>query len=236
MTDLVVLLLTWAAGTSDALCFLRLHVFPANMTGNTMLLGLAIGRGEFETALRSAVALAGFLLGVAAGTLIVGRAGERGGWSPAVTRVVMLEWGLLALLGVTWSVAGLEPREAVVHVLVVLSSLAMGMQSAAVFHVRIPGVATTYITGTLTSLMVGLVGRLRQAAVKEASSPSPETDRSHAVRIQGSLFVTYALAAVVCGAVELYWPFAVSLLPLAALTAAFTVAMVWLRREGVGSN
>ena len=40
-----------------------------------------------------------------------------------------------------------------------LSGLGMGMQSAAVRHLDVPGVATTYITGTLTTLVAGTVDR-----------------------------------------------------------------------------
>src|SRR5215470_8216887 len=43
--DGVLLALTFAAGCVDALSYLGLsHVFTANMTGNAVLLGLAIGR------------------------------------------------------------------------------------------------------------------------------------------------------------------------------------------------
>src|SRR3989454_10880597 len=43
----MVLMLTWAAGSVDAISYLALdHVFTANMTGNTVLLGLAIGQGH----------------------------------------------------------------------------------------------------------------------------------------------------------------------------------------------
>jgi len=43
----------------------------------------------------------------------------------------------------------------------------MGLQSAAFRLVPVPGVTTTYFTGTLTSLLVGLVtsGRLNVAAL-----------------------------------------------------------------------
>ncbi len=66
--DLLVLGLTWSAGFVDAISFLGLgSVFTANMTGNTMLLGIALGRGDLPGALRSLIALAGFCLGATAG-------------------------------------------------------------------------------------------------------------------------------------------------------------------------
>ena len=62
----MVLVLTWAASGVDAISYLGLgHVFTANMTGNTVLLGLAIGQGQGLAALRSIIALVGFALGAA---------------------------------------------------------------------------------------------------------------------------------------------------------------------------
>ena len=69
--DAMVLVLTWAAAGIDAISYLGLgHVFTANMTGNTVLLGLAIGQGQGLAALGSIVALAGFALGVAISALV----------------------------------------------------------------------------------------------------------------------------------------------------------------------
>ena len=46
--------------------------------------------------------------------------------------------------------------------LIVLSALAMGVQSAAVIRLEITGIATTYLTGTLTNLTALLMGRSRR--------------------------------------------------------------------------
>src|SRR5205807_8821734 len=65
--DLLLVALTFAAGAVDAVVFLRLDVFTAVMTGNIVLLGLAIGQGAFRNALRSLRALAAYPGGVLAG-------------------------------------------------------------------------------------------------------------------------------------------------------------------------
>ena len=55
----MLLVLTGAAGIVDAISYLELgRVFTAMMTGNTVLLALAIGQGEIMAALRSTLALA----------------------------------------------------------------------------------------------------------------------------------------------------------------------------------
>ncbi|HWN90761.1 MAG TPA: YoaK family protein, partial [Verrucomicrobiae bacterium] len=152
-------LLAWAAGIVDAVSYLGLgRVFTAMMTGNTVLLALAIGQGESMAILRSALALAGFSVGAATGAFIVSRGRSRDEWPPSVTAAFAFEAVLLAGFTAVWHVAGSTLTTGTTNLLIVLSGLAMGVQAAAVRHLGIPGVATTYLTGTLTSLMAELVG------------------------------------------------------------------------------
>ncbi|MGN6697263.1 MAG: YoaK family protein, partial [Thermomicrobiales bacterium] len=66
LRDTLLLLLAGAAGSLDAISYLGLgHVFTANMTGNTVLLGVALAQRDMPAALRNAVALVGFGVGVA---------------------------------------------------------------------------------------------------------------------------------------------------------------------------
>jgi Protein of unknown function (DUF1275) len=74
MRNTELLLLACGGGAVDAVSYLELgRVFTANMTGNTLLLGLALVQAESPAAIRSAVALAGFLVGGALGACIVER-------------------------------------------------------------------------------------------------------------------------------------------------------------------
>jgi uncharacterized membrane protein YoaK (UPF0700 family) len=173
--DGLLVLLAGAAGCIDALSYLRLgNVFTANMTGNAVLLGIATGQQVGARALHSAVALAGFVLGVLAGAALCGRhqRSPTGGWPPGVTLVLGVELVVLGALAVGWALAGADPAGIAEHGLVGISALAMGLQSAAVRELPVGGVATTYVTGTLTSLLAGLAlggtsrrVRLRQAGV-----------------------------------------------------------------------
>jgi hypothetical protein len=86
----ILLALALAAGFLDAASYLGLgHTFPANMTGNTVLLAVAAARGSGTDALQSATALAGFAAGVAVGA---------GGDSPYPTPVGAV--AVSALLGI----------------------------------------------------------------------------------------------------------------------------------------
>lgn len=237
--DAMVLMLTWAAGSVDAISYLALdHVFTANMTGNTVLLGLAIGQGHGWAALRSIVALAGFALGAALGARIVERAPKGGDWPPAVTRAIFLEGVILGIFAVTWHLPGIARSGSVVYALIALSAVAMGMQSAAIRHLNVPGVATTYITGTLTSFMAGFVGWLGSVDLLASSSKSasntavpasPAAQKKHGARLQAAVFFIYGLAAVASGIIQVRCPSFVTLSPLVAV--ALVVANASLRQR-----
>jgi uncharacterized membrane protein YoaK (UPF0700 family) len=157
--DIMLLVLTCAAGLVDAISYLEMgHVFTAMMTGNTVLLALAIGQGEVMAALRSTLALVAFSAGAAGGAMVLRRGRARGEWPTIVTATLAIEAVVLVVFAALWQVPGVAARsDALLLVLIALSGLAMGIQAAAVRHLGVPGVASTYITGTLTSLMAELV-------------------------------------------------------------------------------
>src|ERR1700694_5184531 len=110
--DLLLVALTFAAGSVDAVALLRLDVFTAVMTGNIVLLGLAVGQGAFGNALRSIVALVAYSVGVIAGARIVGLVAIETHWSPKVTRALAIEWVLLDAFLVGWLLLGTHPDDA----------------------------------------------------------------------------------------------------------------------------
>src|SRR5215467_5739972 len=94
----MLLALTWAAGVGDAVSYLGLgRVFTAMMTGNTVLLGLALAQGELHAALRSILALLGFALGVVLGALVVERDESDAEWPACVTAALAVESLILAV-------------------------------------------------------------------------------------------------------------------------------------------
>ena len=226
----MLLALTWAAGSVDAISYLGLgHVFTAMMTGNTVLLGLALAQGEVWAVLRSIIALVGFVAGAAVGALIVERGGERDVWPPAVTWALALEGTVLLLFSVVWALSGPGRGEGVVHILIVLSGVAMGIQAAAVRRLGVPGIATTYITGTLTSLMVDLVGWLRAGVQTAAVDAAPAVNWERRVGLLAAVFVVYGLGALAGAVLQARASPLVTLSPLLAVAAV--VANVSVRRE-----
>ena len=207
LRDVLLVALTAAAGWTDALGYAALgHVFTANMTGNLVLLGLALGRVEGTTVERSAAALAGFAAGALAGSAIA-RGGAASAWPDRVTVALGVEAALLAAFAALW-VAGGAPDG-----LVALAALGMGVQSSAVRRLDVPGVATTFVTGTITALMAGL------AALRATGG----SGRHAAV-------VTALVAGAVAGALLWSrWPRAAGAGP-AALVAAVVLSAAWARR------
>jgi uncharacterized membrane protein YoaK (UPF0700 family) len=225
--DIMLLILAWAAGCVDAINYLGLgHVFTANMTGNTVFLAISLGMGQVLAASRSVASLIGFCLGAALGTEIIRQGRKRldaPGWSPAITRAFALEGVILALFAIGWYIAGTTPDFIAVHVLIVLSALAMGMQSAAILRIGVTGVATTYITGTITSLMIGFVGWLLPAVGSSVTKSPQETTTyvpprvEHRVKLQASVLLIYGIGAVAGGIVETHGHTFAILLPLIAV-------------------
>ncbi|PYX80655.1 MAG: hypothetical protein DMG70_22680 [Acidobacteria bacterium] len=232
--DAMVLLLTWAAGGVDAISYLGLgHVFTANMTGNAVLLGLAVGQGQGLAALRSIIALAGFVLGVSMGAMLMGQRPSPGEWSRAASRAVALEWIILALFTLTWHLAGRARAGEPLYPLIALSAVAMGIQSAAIRHLRVPGIATTYITGTLTSMVSGFVGWLQAKIVPSSTDNftqprTPSAEQKHGPRLQAAVLGIYILAAVASGFLQARGSRLVALSPPVALT--LVLANTFFRR------
>jgi uncharacterized membrane protein YoaK (UPF0700 family) len=123
------------------------------MTGNIVLMGIAVGQGQALSTVRSGLALVGFIGGVVLGTVLT-RVGRENGERPKrVTATLGLELITLALLAAGWVVLGGRPGNLETGALIVMSALAMGLQTAAARRLSAFGVSTTYLTGMLTTLL-----------------------------------------------------------------------------------
>ena len=156
----VLVVLSASTGAIDALSWLGLDkVFSAFMTGNVVFLGFRAGGATGPSVPRVLAALAAFSAGAFLSGLIVRRVRDTGAvWSPRVT--LALAAGLLfqaAFLAV-WSSVGGHPSTATGDVLIALSSLAMGIQSAAIFSLGLRAIFTTAFTATVTVFFGDLAG------------------------------------------------------------------------------
>jgi uncharacterized membrane protein YoaK (UPF0700 family) len=237
LRDGMLVLLACAAGCVDALSYLKLgHVFTANMTGNTVLLGIAFGQLHGLAVLRSLLALLGFGVGVALATVVEQNSG--GGhriWPLPVTLVLALECVLLWLFafGVRYAEAtGYTATD--VRALIALSAVTMGLQSVAGRRLDVSGVTTTYITGTFTGLVSRSVSHLLSRTGWNANSGSAPVRRSRAryhLGLLAGVWAGYLAAAVVMALMLTRFSFAAAVIPAALLTLIVATAAARYRQR-----
>jgi uncharacterized membrane protein YoaK (UPF0700 family) len=157
--NVLLVALAAASGWLDATMFLRLHVFAANMTGNTVLFALGLAGGQIGAAGLSVAALAAFVMGSFCGTAL-GKSAHAPG--RASRNILGLEVVLLALVPVLW----LFPAGAALPrtVLVAIASFAMGMQQTATEQLHpAPSTSTTFMSGTTERIGSGFYSLLSGA-------------------------------------------------------------------------
>jgi uncharacterized membrane protein YoaK (UPF0700 family) len=178
-------LLSFAAGGMDAIAFLALgDVFTSAMSGNTILLGLALGQGRMSAASHSLAAFVGYVVGVAGAAPWL-RAPMRG-----IERTLVLETLFLAAFAGLWTACGGPASPSVVYGLIILSAIAMGLQGAVGRAIRIPGIPTIVITSTLTAIVGTLAERLLARDRPVLTAPTRQQIRT---------FLVYLASAVVIG-------------------------------------
>ncbi|TQL02863.1 YoaK family protein [Cellulomonas sp. SLBN-39] len=147
----LMLALTFTTGIIDAVGYLGLdRVFTANMTGNVVILGMALAGGDDLPVAGPLIALAGFMLGAAIGGRVLRRAAP--GWTHLSTTTFGATGVLSVLLGVAAVVAPPREGEAWGFVVTALLSIAMGLQAAAARRIAVKDVTTVVVTSTLTGL------------------------------------------------------------------------------------
>jgi uncharacterized membrane protein YoaK (UPF0700 family) len=160
---LLLVLLGSLTGVCDATAFVRLgNVFASVITGNLVVLGVSAARGDGASLVNAVCALGGYALGALAAAPSAraaqraGRDAEPGTW-PRLMRVrLTAEAGLLVIFAMVWELEP-HPGRGLRLAMLVLLACAMGVQSVAVR--RLGSVSTTYLTGTLTSLLEAVRSR-----------------------------------------------------------------------------
>lgn len=153
-TMIALIALTFSAGLIDAVSFMSLgHVFTANMTGNIVLLGFAVGGATGLSAARSGASLLAFMAGALLGGMINVR---HSGWTQMriLKRAIVIE-AVLLLMAAGFAASagtknGISPN--VTYGLIVLVALAMGVRSAVVRKLAVPDLTTTVLTLTITGI------------------------------------------------------------------------------------
>ncbi|MEI4273705.1 YoaK family protein [Klenkia sp. LSe6-5] len=157
----LVVVLAAVSGATDAIGLLALGgAFTSVMTGNLVLLGAASATADGTLAVASGTAIVAFCLGVAAGTVLAGTpsAGDAV-WPVRVTVALAVEGGLLAGYAAGWWMTGADRGTTATLLLLTTTAVALGVQSSTVQRFGVSGLSTTFLTGTLTSIVVRLSTR-----------------------------------------------------------------------------
>lgn len=150
--DLAMLLvLTFSTGMVDAIGYLGFDkIFTANMTGNVVILGMALTGADDLPVLRPALALAFFMVGAALGGRILGRRGEA--WHHRTTLIFTLVALGCAALSVYVAAVPDPALGAAGTIFTSALSTLMGAQAAAARRMKIADVTTVVVTSTIVGL------------------------------------------------------------------------------------
>ena len=223
----LLLILTVVTGVVDSISILALgRVFVANMTGNVVFAGFAIVGAPGFSLGASLFALAGFLVGAAAGGAVITRVGS--------DRAALLRAGTaaeVALAAVALVLAALSGDPGVSHgtthiiagafglaitdALAAVLAAAMGIQNAVARKLAVPDLTTTVLTMTLTGIGADLRAVLR-------AGDAHATAKSDLVR--RLLAIGTMLAGALAGASLTLYVSPVSALALALSLLAVTAA------------
>jgi uncharacterized membrane protein YoaK (UPF0700 family) len=138
-------LLTVAAGIADAVGYIIMGgVFAANMTGNTVLAGIAAAEGFYDLAAQRLAPLGTFFIGAMLARLLL--------------RLLHRPLAPLLLEAAILAGVGLLPVGREFAVMIV--ALAMGLQASAITHFGGTAVSTVVVTSTLARIADATLDRL----------------------------------------------------------------------------
>ncbi len=213
-----VVLLAVNSGATDAIGFIGLGgAFTSVMTGNLVLAGVGAATRDSQLALLTSTAIVAYCLGCSIGALIAGFPREHDPvWPRAIT------WALGAQLVATlawatgWWVTSADPDATTALALLLVNALGLGIQSSAVQRFGVSGLSTTYLTGTLTTVVVSLTHRRPVTTVRRSAE---------------LLLSLVAGAAVGATVIELA-PMAAPAVQLTCLAVVLLIALVRQRAPG----
>jgi len=219
----VAVTLALVGGFVDAVGYITLlGVFIAHMSGNSAAMGAHFGQGKTVAGLARAAPIPLFVIGVAAGAIIIDVLARRGVRSTAAV-VLGLEASLLLavmLLGDSSLTHGVVAAQKgwTFYALIFLAAAAMGLQTSALRRLAGQTVRTTFVTGMLTHL-----GEEAAKFVLPSTRPSASSSR---LRLLTLVWVFYAAGAILGGWAHNQWALNALVAPLVVLVVVVGVDLV----------
>jgi len=156
----IALSLTGVGGFVDAVGYVALfQIFTANMSGNSVHVGIDLGRLDFSDLMRPACAISAYVTGVVLTRITVQAAARN-----EIKRIASFTLATEALLLLLFARATpamhlgeiVELHSRTYFLLVALLAFAMGVQTATLTHIGPLTIYTTFVTGTLTKFAESL--------------------------------------------------------------------------------
>lgn len=146
----LMLALTFSTGIADAIGYLGLDkVFTGNMTGNVVILGMALVGAPGLPIVGPVIALLAFMLGAALSGWALRPVAA--GWTHHSTTVFSCVGVLLGLVAVALFAIPAAAEQPWQYITTGAMAAAMGAQAAAARHLAVKDVTTVVVTSTLTS-------------------------------------------------------------------------------------
>jgi uncharacterized membrane protein YoaK (UPF0700 family) len=147
----LMLALTFSTGIADAVGYLGLDkVFTANMTGNVVILGMAIAGADDLPVVGPLVALFAFMLGAAIGGRVLRPV--KVGWTTHSTVLFSIVGVVMIGLTIALFVNDGPPPPPYEYIFTAFFAVVMGVQAATARHIAVKDVTTVVVTSTITGL------------------------------------------------------------------------------------
>ncbi len=231
----IALLLTLVGGYVDAFGYIALfQIFTANMSGNSIHVGMSAGAFDFLALLRPLCAISSYVAG-----LILARIALNSAARLAIARIASFTLGLEALLLIFFSqsspslhlgqIADLAAPS--YFVLVGLLALAMGLQAATLTHVGPLTIYTTFVTGTLakfseafTRVLFWTYDQLKAGrGLTRIARDSPKQKDVRDTTTLAAVWISYVAGAAMGTAAKQRWEFRSLYLPILLILSLVVV-------------
>jgi uncharacterized membrane protein YoaK (UPF0700 family) len=153
--NFTILMLAIIGGSLDAIIYRAFHTMSGAQSGNTILLGVALAEGQFSLVRIRVLSFCGYVLGAAAGQIIVMR--HRRPWPSSIGWLQVIAIAFIGGLLGFWRLSGSHPRPVAAYAISAAAAFVMGIQSAIVLDLPGEPPTTTYITGMLTRFVTNVV-------------------------------------------------------------------------------
>jgi len=220
--------LTVVGGFVDAVGYIALfEVFTANMSGNSVHVGIYLGQRNWLQLLRPFCAIVSYIVGMTLARITVEIAGRKGvrriaSFTLAVEAVLLILFARATPAMHLGQIVNLASPQ--YFMLVALLAFGMGVQTATLTHVGALTIYTTFVTGTLTKLTESFTralfwgyDQLRQTRISDIVRLAPRQKDVQEGAMLAATWSCYVVGAAIGTISKQRWELRALYLPVAVL-------------------